>query len=85
MSHGKHSHCPSNCAMFVDILKANGYMKEGTPTIHQVLFDEIKLKCGIWFNCTTNNIYGLTPNLHATSLKFAEEVVSLFKDYITEK
>ena len=58
-------------------------MKEGTPTV-QVLFDEIKLKCGIWFNCTTNDIYGLTPSGHATSLNFAEEVVSLFKESITE-
>ena len=84
MSHGEHSHCPSNCAMFVDILTANGYMKEGTPTV-QVLFDEIKLKCGIWFNCTTNDIYGLTPSGHATSLNFAEEVVSLFKESSTEE
>ena len=70
--------------MFVDILEANRSMKEGTPTV-QVLFDEIKLKCGIWFNCTTNNIYGLTPSGHATSLDFAEEVVSLFKESITEE
>ena len=83
MSHGEHSHCPSHCAMFADILEANGYMKEGTPTV-QVLFDEIKLKCGIWFNCTTNDIYGLTPSGHATSLNFAEEVVSLFTESITE-
>ena len=55
MSHGEHSHCPSHCAMFVDILEENGYMKEGTPTV-QVLFDGIKLKCCIWLNCTTNDI-----------------------------
>ena len=83
MSHGEHTHCPSNCAMFVDILEENGYMKEGTPAV-QVLFDEIKLKCGIWFNCTTNDIYGLTPSGNTTSLNFAEEVVSMFKECITD-
>ena len=84
MSHGEHSHCPSNCEMFVDILEANGYTKEGTLTI-QVLFYEIKLKCGIWFNCTTNNIYGLTPSGNATSLKLVEEVISLFNKSIIEE
>ena len=83
MSHGEHSHCPSNCAMFVDILEQNGYMKEGYPTI-QVLFDEIKLKCGIWFNCTTNDIYGLTPSGNTTSLNFAEKVVSMCKECIID-
>ena len=43
MNHGKHSHCPSNCAMFVDILTANGYMKEGFQIKWEHLVDPYHL------------------------------------------
>ena len=80
---GESWHCPLYCAMFYDVLADIGALEDRTTPV-QLMFDEIKLKCGIWFNCTTNEIYGLTPTKNATSLNFAEEIEAMAEECITE-
>eukprot|EP00536_Pseudo-nitzschia_multiseries_P007553 jgi/Psemu1/18199/gm1.18199_g len=57
-------HCPLLCGMFHDALQNKKKSEDIEPEV-QLMFDEIKLKSGVWFNCVTNDIYGFAASKNA--------------------
>ena len=81
---GDDMHCPSYCAQFHDMLKSCGELQEGGTQV-QIMFDEIKLKSGVWFNVGTNVVHGFAASKNGKIVSLAEEILSIAEDCISEE
>jgi len=80
---GGSMHCPSKCALFHDVLAAAGALTNDQAPI-QILFDEIKLRSGVWYNCNTKVVHGFAASKNGKTLSFAEEILSMTDNCISD-
>jgi len=80
---GESEHCPSKCALFHDVLAAAQRLTDKKVPV-QILFDEIKLRSGVWYNCNTKVVHGFAASKNGTTISFAEEILSMASDYISD-
>ena len=78
---GKGCHVARFAAQFVDVMKSRkNYSNETIEA--QIIYDELKIKCGIAYNPKTGIPTGITASKNGKSMCFAEEILDLANDSI---
>ena len=66
-------------AQFVDVMRSSRKNKEEV-IVAQVIFDELKIKCGVVYNPKTAIPTGITASKNNKSICFVEEILDLAND-----
>ena len=78
---GKGCHVARFAAQFLDVMKSRkNYSNEQIEA--QIIYDELKIKCGIAYNPKTGIPTGITASKNGKSMCFAEEILDLANDSI---
>ena len=78
---GEESNAAVFAAQFADALKGENQTQH--EVIVQIIFDELKVKCGVAYNPKTGKEYGFTASKSGRSMSFADEILSIAETSLT--
>ena len=67
-------------AQLADVMKNSYSLPDPRVIPIQLIFDEIKIRCGVAYNASTGKEIGFTSSKAAKSLKFVDEILSFIKE-----
>eukprot|EP00536_Pseudo-nitzschia_multiseries_P005420 jgi/Psemu1/12527/gm1.12527_g len=81
---GDGAHAVQFSAQFSDALQDRKEPVKGEMFV-QIIFDEIKVRCGVVYNQITGKETGFTASKNGATLSFAEEILSIVEDNLSGK
>ena len=76
---GDGCHAVRFASQFVDAMKSGVRSGQIQPPV-QLIFDEIKIKCGVAYNASTGKETGFTASKNQNSMNFAAEILAMVVD-----
>ena len=77
---GPGSHCARFASQFFDAINYEGNKSRKEEIVVQVIFDEIKIQCGVGYNAKTGKEIGFTSSKNGKMMNFAEEILKIAKE-----